>query len=853
MATAANPDATLSHTTYDVSSLPIMKIQGTNYQVEANVSLYHEELKMLIVALKSSVLSKAMFNSFFTPLSWLSQAGSTATYSKALDAVTFNLVTDKKVRLSKKLFCQILDIPNSPRYVNFTFPQIVHMFNEMGHQPQLSKISDFKKLGLPSVWNFLFGIFLRCLTGRTVGLDKGRMEVYAMVVGLYCNLQVDYSTHLILQYFYEKEGILVPNDEEKAAFHVYSCPKGATDDTEEFPVVARILDAMLKRVYPTNIVLVTYLQTINTTVGTGILLEREVETKSKRSKKTNAGSSEKQVKESKSTQISKQLPVTEAELTKPEVSVADTPSTQKELILSRTGVFRRIKIKSKHKSRSPLTNVVRKPQVTHQGVLFREIPAPISPSSMKRRATDMDKHISKKKKKKRKIIISSESTADEDETIPETPEADLHKQSSTLTQTDVISTEDLVAKSVSTNENKNFMEVFTLLTELKALSSKPTSISQLSSEDLIKKFSQFKALLLQQLAPLSHISSLLPTTNAPPVSTGMQGGERMSEGLKAGGDDAKVVGKVFPSKIPTTKLVIASSGPVSSTVVITVPITRPISKGIIIGKSVDIGGSDSKVKYVLEESASKARGKSMMIKKSKEEKKAEADAELERMRLVQSIMTQRASDPPGMNKGDTSKHYNYETIEAKVAFNHMYSFEKKPKQSYFVTNTNASQLDFPINEMMFIMPQSKAESKFKEKDEGTHMKIRFHAVLVKPAEEVWSLTKIKKVISIKKDMVFENTIQNMKYVVTRVIGNVCDFTIADFPLMNLYDLIQVALLLKERSFLYLQNMDPDEYKLGITHIKIFIENYYECLELTNVELAIAKGLEITAPMAPSKI
>lgn len=120
------PQKTLLH-------YPIMKIQGTNYQVESNVSLFPEELKMLIVALQHSVLSKPMLNTFAVPISWLSQAGSTATYSKALDTVTFNLINDKKVRLTQKLFCKILDIPNSSPYVSFTFPQIVHMFNEMGH------------------------------------------------------------------------------------------------------------------------------------------------------------------------------------------------------------------------------------------------------------------------------------------------------------------------------------------------------------------------------------------------------------------------------------------------------------------------------------------------------------------------------------------------------------------------------------------------------------------------------------------------------------------------------------------------------------------------------------------------
>ena len=158
------------------------------------------------------------------------------------------------------------------------------MFNEMGYQPPLTKISDFKKSRLPRLWNFLFGIFLRCLNGRTIGLDKGRMEVYAMVAGLYYDLEADYSTQLwkefqkgieqtnvvlgiscarywslILQYFYNKEGILVPNNDEKVTFQSYHYPKEVLDDNDEFPIVARIPDAMLKKVDPSNLVLVAYL------------------------------------------------------------------------------------------------------------------------------------------------------------------------------------------------------------------------------------------------------------------------------------------------------------------------------------------------------------------------------------------------------------------------------------------------------------------------------------------------------------------------------------------------------------------------------------------------------------------
>lgn len=84
-------------------------------------------------------------------------------------------------------------------------------------------------------------------------------------------------------------------------------------------------------------------------------------------------------------------------------------------------------------------------------------------------------------------------------------------------------------------------------------------------------------------------------------------------------------------------------------------------------------------------------------------------------------------------------------------FDHIYSFEKIPKKSYVITNSDSSQLDFPMNDMMFIMSQFKAEVKCKDANEGKKLKIRFHAVLGKALEEVWSLEKIKKVISIKRD------------------------------------------------------------------------------------------------------
>ncbi|CAI9269066.1 unnamed protein product [Lactuca saligna] len=108
-------------------------------------------------------------------------------------------------------------------------------------------------------------------------------------------------------------------------------------------------------------------------------------------------------------------------------------------------------MKSTHKRNSSSHKLVRKPQITHQGVLICDVPAPISPGSKKRLAEDIAKHLSQLKKKKlkktRKLVLSTKST-DEDERIPETPEFTPIVTSS-IPETNVIKTPEVsIAKSI---------------------------------------------------------------------------------------------------------------------------------------------------------------------------------------------------------------------------------------------------------------------------------------------------------------------------------------------------------------------------------------------------------------------
>ncbi|CAI9296059.1 unnamed protein product [Lactuca saligna] len=211
---------------------------------------------------------------------------------------------------------------------------------------------------------------------------------------------------------------------------------------------------MLKRIDPSNPVLVSYLATIDSSVETGILLPPTSAKKSKKTKKTDVGSSDAKVTSAKKT---KQVPVIEPEPIQPELVVPDTQVIETEVIPSKTGVFRCIKMKSKTKKRSSGTKVVRKPHVSHQGVIFREVTAPVPPSTKKRMAADMARRLSQKKR--RKLIISSDSTADDTEVIPETPEATLIIDSSKADASVTQPSEVLIAKTIPVEDRTSNITV----------------------------------------------------------------------------------------------------------------------------------------------------------------------------------------------------------------------------------------------------------------------------------------------------------------------------------------------------------------------------------------------------------
>ena len=161
-----------------------------------------------------------------------------------------------------------------------------------------------------------------------------------------------------------------------------------------------------------------------------------------------------------------------------------------------------------------------------------------------------------------------------------TRQEDLHKQ-----VVEILSQIHKVKNTtVAADQNAATMEKFDILIklvmELKSAVSQSSSSQIITPEFLSLKINTLEQAIQKALAPISNFSSLLPK-GAPPVFTGVQGGEKS----RSKEVDAKTVGKVISTQLVAT--IPIPTKPISSTTIT----TKTISKGIVIGGNE--GGSSS--------------------------------------------------------------------------------------------------------------------------------------------------------------------------------------------------------------------------------------------------------------------
>lgn len=66
----------------------------------------------------------------------------------------------------------------------------------MGHTPSMTIISEFKKSNFPFIWNFLFRLVIRCLTGRNFGLNKAKPRLMQILHGIHYHEPIDFASIL---------------------------------------------------------------------------------------------------------------------------------------------------------------------------------------------------------------------------------------------------------------------------------------------------------------------------------------------------------------------------------------------------------------------------------------------------------------------------------------------------------------------------------------------------------------------------------------------------------------------------------------------------------------------------------
>ena len=81
---------------------------------------------------------------------------------------------------------------------------------------------------------------------------------------------------------------------------------------------------------------------------------------------------------------------------------------------------------------------------------------------------------------------------------------------------------------------------------------------------------------------------------------------------------------------------------------------------------------------------------------------------------------------------------------------------------------------------------------------------------------------------------------------------VFEFTVADFPQMNLNDLISIMKILINVDVSKIPKTNINGFILGFGHIKAFLDSYYEYLAITYINLAIVIKRTTKVPQALMK-
>jgi len=162
------------------------KIASSNFRaVFDDHPSYNAPTKLMIKHLKNHILFH-LFNAFtdVVPVSALFKCAlSTYRPMENPQEVHLNLVNDSLVILTKEKFLTSINLLIHPSIKIFTpsLSDITTALYQMGYQKPIRGVGEFKKNQLPAVWQFVCHFVIRCLSGRTGGIDNMGLKLLELV------------------------------------------------------------------------------------------------------------------------------------------------------------------------------------------------------------------------------------------------------------------------------------------------------------------------------------------------------------------------------------------------------------------------------------------------------------------------------------------------------------------------------------------------------------------------------------------------------------------------------------------------------------------------------------------------
>ena len=158
---------------YQSTSVIMLVVKpNQNLIIDLDASRYNTQIRPLIEYLKYSPLMKALTMSKYAPL---------------LSTTKFE-VSNYKTSITKPNFCKflehvLLDVNVDPESIPTT--SLIDMFYQMGYNGDISLLSKFRKPFLPLLWNGLFTLLFKSLSGRIYGSNSASKLFYTLIYGLY--------------------------------------------------------------------------------------------------------------------------------------------------------------------------------------------------------------------------------------------------------------------------------------------------------------------------------------------------------------------------------------------------------------------------------------------------------------------------------------------------------------------------------------------------------------------------------------------------------------------------------------------------------------------------------------------